>query len=921
MITKVLQEVDPAKWQEHLYGLPPGRWASLRGKSFWVTGAGTGYGRALACALAAAGCQVFLTGRRQDKLLETIKEISALQIDPSHCQIIAADLTNPEEINRACDRVKELCQGLHGLINNAAIPGRPGSLHPLQEDPLEYWQKMVAINVTAPWLITREIFPHLLASGQVRVLFITSGAGWAATPGYGLYNVSKAALNSLAHSLAQEYASSYREADIQINALDPGEARTEMNQGSNQSPYAVASMALLLLSQPPGGPNGRFFHRDGRHLEFGDTAPYRLPLTEARREEAKDFADLVDSWDNRAGMQLPTLVKEGYLGYNIVLCNSVYYAISQNIGRIDLHLLNLAEYQRLRENKHLLVAPSRRGINNEIRKEALRRNKAKLNLLVSRLLTSLPSSLQFKLHRVIHRLDSSFYPVIIPGIDFRPHQDLILLELPPRYMPMMPNGVGYVHNILKGTGIQFQTLDLNIICYHRFHARRIQGNQEEITLPSGYVVPKDPWDLVNTEKWSEPEMIAYFRPQIEEIVKALIEAKPKIIGLSLNGLNLKVAAEVVKGVRAGLPEVIILVGGHSCVYPTVGPWLFPHFDYMVIGEAELTLEPLLKELLAGKRPRDLPGIISRYDTPGRVWDPGPLLEDLDSLDFPRYDWTNLNVYRSYDGYQLTPIAASRGCRWSKCNFCGECFRWRGRSPKKVADEIEWLAHRGCYLFHFNESDANGDPQALMEICDEIIRRRLKVSLVGQLRIDKRSNWEFFQKLRQGGFVSLRFGVDGWSSHTLRLQRKGYTMAMVKQNLRDCYEAGISVAVNVLIGVPGETEEDIQETIENLLRCKNHIHLVEGINSLLLVHGSEYYNHPEKHNIHFRGNKEEIYQQHRNAIPPELWYSTGPYIDHEIRVQRLKTIHAALIENGMITSPYVEFTVDKRKSEVECLAPG
>ena len=137
MITRVLQEVDPVKWAEHLYGLHPECWASLRGKSFWITGAGTGYGRALVCALAAAGCQVFLTGRRQDKLLESIEEISALRIDPSHCHIIEADLTLPEEITKACRRVKELCQGLHGLINNAAIPGRPGSLQPLQEDPLE----------------------------------------------------------------------------------------------------------------------------------------------------------------------------------------------------------------------------------------------------------------------------------------------------------------------------------------------------------------------------------------------------------------------------------------------------------------------------------------------------------------------------------------------------------------------------------------------------------------------------------------------------------------------------------------------------------------------------------------------------------------------------------------------------------------
>ena len=70
--------------------------------------------------------------------------------------------------------------------------------------------------------------------------------------------------------------------DIQINVLVPGEARTEMNQGSTESPYAVVSMVLVLLSHPPGGPNGHFFNRDGRHLAFAYTQEYSQPLLDVR---------------------------------------------------------------------------------------------------------------------------------------------------------------------------------------------------------------------------------------------------------------------------------------------------------------------------------------------------------------------------------------------------------------------------------------------------------------------------------------------------------------------------------------------------------------------------------------------------------------------------------------------------------------
>jgi NAD(P)-dependent dehydrogenase (short-subunit alcohol dehydrogenase family) len=110
------------------------------------------------------------------------------------------------------------------------------------------------------------------------VVFLTSEAGWAATPGVGPYNVSKAAVNALSASFAAECAQRYQECDIQINALIPGEARSEMNQGSSISPYTVVPMTLALLSHPPAGPNGRFFHRDGRHFSFAYSGAYESAL-------------------------------------------------------------------------------------------------------------------------------------------------------------------------------------------------------------------------------------------------------------------------------------------------------------------------------------------------------------------------------------------------------------------------------------------------------------------------------------------------------------------------------------------------------------------------------------------------------------------------------------------------------------------
>ncbi|MBN2137989.1 MAG: SDR family oxidoreductase [Sedimentisphaerales bacterium] len=279
MKTHVLDNVDPADWAEHRFGLTPERWAGLNGKSYWITGAGTGYGRCIACGLAAAGARVFLTGRRRDKLQESIEEAASLGIPTANCHIVEADLTRQDEIARACDKVRGLCGSLNGLVNNAAIPTEPGSSTPLQSGSPEYWSKMMATNVTAAWLLTKGIFPHMLASGGARVLLISSDAGWANdTPGNGMYKVSKAALNSLGRAAACEYAHAFPDKDIQINVLVAGEARTEMNKGSERSPYSIVSMVLMLLSHPGGGPNGRYFRRNGSHIGFANAIPYDRPL-------------------------------------------------------------------------------------------------------------------------------------------------------------------------------------------------------------------------------------------------------------------------------------------------------------------------------------------------------------------------------------------------------------------------------------------------------------------------------------------------------------------------------------------------------------------------------------------------------------------------------------------------------------------
>ncbi|HEY0838516.1 MAG TPA: radical SAM protein [Azospirillum sp.] len=506
-------------------------------------------------------------------------------------------------------------------------------------------------------------------------------------------------------------------------------------------------------------------------------------------------------------------------------------------------------------------------------------------------------------------IEANIYPIDIPDVTIRDSLDLLLLDCPARNLALLPNGLAHVHNALKKTSINFQTFDLDIVVYHRYHIERIFDRAGETVLESGRVMPKDPWQAEHYDIWAQPDVINHFLPEIMEIAGAIIKAKPKVLGLSIQQCNEHFIRRLVNYLKTILPDLVILVGGFSCYNAEIGRRAFPECDYMCVGEADLSVGPLVEALARGERPANMPGVLSRFDDPNVRFVPAPMPHNLDVLDFPTYEWFGVDIYRNFNGYRLVPVIASRGCRWARCTFCAERFYWRIRTATNFVDEIEWLVERGCHLFMFNESDLNGQPERLLEICDEVIRRGLKVKFTGQLRIHKACDRAYFDKLKAAGFVSLRFGVDAFSENTLRLQMKGYTKEMVSRVLRDCWEAGIYTEVNWVIGVPGETEEDCDEGVAFILSNQKYIGRMANINPLILTNGSVYWLDPDAHNVHFRAPKEQLYDLYWRAIPAHLWYSSEPYIDANVRKQRFNRIVCSLHERGFPLGPWAERIVN------------
>lgn len=249
---------------------------SFKNKNIVITGAGTGYGQALAISFLLSNANVFLIGRRMKKLKKTIEMANKIKKIKSVAYPLVCDLTDAKAIELVIVAISSSKhQNIDILINCAAVAANNNALLSTIEE--SRWDTMININLKAQWLFTKNIFT-LMTNQTKRVLFFTSGAAWANTYTYGLYNISKAALNSLSHSLAEEYKRIYPNNTISINCINPGEAKTEMNKESNISAFEICEMVFKILNTKKNIPNGCFFHRNGESIRFCNTKEYKLEL-------------------------------------------------------------------------------------------------------------------------------------------------------------------------------------------------------------------------------------------------------------------------------------------------------------------------------------------------------------------------------------------------------------------------------------------------------------------------------------------------------------------------------------------------------------------------------------------------------------------------------------------------------------------
>jgi len=351
------------------------------------------------------------------------------------------------------------------------------------------------------------------------------------------------------------------------------------------------------------------------------------------------------------------------------------------------------------------------------------------------------------------------------------------------------------------------------------------------------------------------------------IMKAIEEFRPELVGITCLTPGRKNALEVARMAKDFDPNVKVVMGG---VHPTIMYRQimehYPFVDYIVLGEGEETC----LEIAQGKEPAQINGLVYRDNDKIMKTPPRKYIENLDDLPFPAWHLVDLKKYpgkgkgvvRGINLARETRVSVifSRGCT-GHCDFCSTWWIWRGwrhRSAKNMVDEIELLYRdHGIRNFCFADDTMTVDRQATIELCDEILARKLNIVFHVTTRIDCVDEL-VLQKLKAAGCYKISFGIETGSPLLLEKMGKENDIKIAEQAISLSKEAGISVTALIIIGNVGENEETVRDTINFLRRTKPDD--IGSVGGLWVLPGTKLYQDCKR----------------RGFIDDDFWLTDEPY---------------------------------------------
>ena len=305
-----------------------------------------------------------------------------------------------------------------------------------------------------------------------------------------------------------------------------------------------------------------------------------------------------------------------------------------------------------------------------------------------------------------------------------------------------------------------------------------------------------------------------------DLKTALREFQPDVVGFSIRNIDNIVAQniawhftemrEFIALVREHSPARIVL-GGPAASILGAGVLTNLDADFAIIGEGEIAFPQLLAAMGGSRTYASVKGLCYRPN--GVVHSVAPQRQEKFGGSGME-DWIHWRPYARAGG--TWALHTKRGCPLS-CLYCNypvmEGRNLRSRTARDVVDELERVVDAvGPRTFEFTDSTFNVPESHAIGICEEIIRRNLRVTLSAVSINPRNISRELFPLMKRAGFCSLVITPDSASETMLRHLRKGFGVAEVRRAAELAREAGIQCTWFFLLGGPGETRATVEETV-------------------------------------------------------------------------------------------------------------
>jgi len=331
-----------------------------------------------------------------------------------------------------------------------------------------------------------------------------------------------------------------------------------------------------------------------------------------------------------------------------------------------------------------------------------------------------------------------------------------------------------------------------------------------------------------------------FRKSLNNFFTSIKQTKPDVVGVSFNSFNRWGAYQVIKKIKKISRDIITVLGGvhPSTMYRQMFQYFFGDIDFIIQSEGEEALHKLCNALEAGQDYKDISGLVYKDGEGSFKANPvRDIVNNLDSLPLPDYSYCSGKIKKGEFAYLIT----SRGCPVN-CSFCSTSSFWgqniRMNSPQRVGEEVDYVKSLGAKRIFFHDDTFNLGVERTIKLAEILKEKKIEYAISCRV---KPVTEEMIAKLAESGCRHITWGVESLSERILQTIDKKITREEVKNAFDICakYTDRMTSGAFFCVGVPGETEETVNETVDYLNKNIKSTH-GPGASMLYVLPGTKIY---------------------------------------------------------------------------------